>query len=345
MPLVSKRFLWKCRQISFKNELMFARQSQQSNSRTTSEVLSHTSQTVILKCLFHVPYERNPFFTGREELLEKIRQKMHDDQLKGYKHRIALYGLGGVGKTQISLEYCFLYKDDYDYLFWLSAVDQQRLLLSFREIADILTEHYDRKFDGTAEEIARAVLRWLESKNKWLLIFDNLDDIRIADGYLPHTHLSGHVLITTRNKNCDGIPAEGVEINLLNAKDSVSLLLHRSGLENDQRKEVKVEAQKIVDILGYLPLAIEQAASFIRSTNIFEYLETYSHRLVQDVIRDDLDMLSQTSISIQVLQLGLAAFPSTMQGGNRDVCRTYYPQVTELLSKSRELQIPLMALK
>ena len=418
-------------------ELMFSRQPQPSNSRTTSEIPPHNSETITSKRLFHVPYERYPFFTGREELFEEIRHKMHDDQLKGYKHRIALYGLGGVGKTQISLEYCFRYKDDYDYVFWLSAVDQTRLLSSFREIADILTEHGDRISDGTAEEIARAVLRLLESKNKWLLIFDNLDDIRIADGYLPHTHLSGHVLITTRNKNCDGIPAEGVEINLLNAKDSVSFLLHRSGFGNDQREEVKIEAQKIVDILGYLPLAIEQAASYIRSTqNIFEYLETYHqnrkamllnkptgnhpygesvfttwkisfrqlertspdsillsqilaftnpdetlvsflkagkaalqpelrrifdnnflfrqslrglqdyslirvwdegrritiHRLVQDVVRDDLDVLSQTSISTQVLQLALAAFPSIMQGVNRDICRTYYPQVTAILA-------------
>ena len=412
---------------------MFNRQTHPSNSRTISEI---PPQTNSLKPLFHVPYERYPYFTGREELFEEIRRKMHDDQLKGYKHRIALYGLGGVGKTQISLEYCFRYKDDYDYVFWLSAVDQARLLSSFREIADILIEHGERISGETTDEISRAVLRLLESKNKWLLIFDNLDDIRIADGYLPRTHLSGHVLITTRNKNCDGIPAEGVEINLLNAKESISFLLHRSGLENDEREEVKVQAYKIVDVLGYLPLAIEQAASYIRSTqNIFEYLETYRqnqkvmllnrptgnhpygesvsttwkisfhqleqtnpdsirlnqilafmnpdetlvdflkagmvalqpelrrifenkflfrqslrgledyslirlwdegrritiHRLVQDVVRDDLDVLSQTSISIQVLQLALTAFPNRVQDVNRDVCRTYYPQVTAIL--------------
>ena len=361
---------------------------------------------------------------------------MVDEELKGYKHRIALYGLGGIGKTQISLEYCFRYKDEYDYIIWLTAIDQTRLLSSFREIADILVEHDVRISDGTAEEIARAVLRWLEPKNKWLLIFDNLDNIRITDGYLPLTHLSGHVLITTRNKNCDGIPAEGIEINLLNTKDSTSFLLHRSGLGNDHREEIKIEAQKIVDTLGYLPLAIEQAASYIRSTqNIFEYLETYHqnqkvmllnrppgshpygdsvfttwkisfrqlerispdsillsqilaftnpdetlvdflkagkaglqpelrsifdnnflfrqglrgledyslirvwdegrkitiHRLVQDVVRDDLDVLSRTSISTQALQLALTAFPIAIHAVNYDVCRAYYPQVTAIL--------------
>jgi hypothetical protein len=144
-------------------ELIFNRQTQPPDSRAISEIPS-------LKRLFRVPYERNPFFTGREELFEEIRRKMLDDQLKRYTHRIALYGLGGVGKTQISLEYCFRYKDDYDFIFWLSAVDQIRLLSSFREIADILTEHGDRISGGTGEEIASAVLRWLESKSKWLFL-------------------------------------------------------------------------------------------------------------------------------------------------------------------------------
>src|SRR5215471_11970106 len=102
-------------------KLTSSRQTQSSSRHMTSEIASENPQTITPKHLFHVPYERNPFFTGREELFREIRHKMDDNQLKGYKHRIALYGLGGVGKTQITLEYCFRYKDDYDYIFWLSA--------------------------------------------------------------------------------------------------------------------------------------------------------------------------------------------------------------------------------
>lgn len=391
--------------------------------------------------IFHVRYDRNPFFTGRKELFEEIRRKLHDDQ-QGYKHKIALYGLGGIGKTQISLEYCYRYQRDYDYIFWLSADNRTRLLSSFRKVANLFTEHGEKVSDGTADDIANAVLRKLERKKKWLLVYDNLDDIRVADGYLPRTQMSGgHVLITTRNKNCDGIPAEGVEINLFNAEDSISMLLQRAGLANDEREQVKVEARKIVEVLGYLPLAIEQAASYIKRThNIFEYLETYHqnqkemlltkpignhpygesvfttwkisfrqleqtspdsiplsqilafmnpdetlveflqhgkaglqpglhrifqnnfvfrqslcaleeysliriwdagrkitiHRLVQDVIRNDLDVSSQTSISAQVVKLALATLRLSMQEWNHEKRRTFYPQITAILTNVKK---------
>ena len=62
----------------------------------------------------------------------------------------------------------------------------------------------------------------------------------------------------------------------MNMTESISLLLTRSMLQDDTREEVKVEAERIVDELGYLPLAIEQAAAYIRnSQNILEYLSTY----------------------------------------------------------------------
>ena len=133
--------------------------------------------------MFHVQYEPNPHFTGRDELLEIIHHKIHDEQLSGYKHRVALFGLGGVGKTQIALEYCFRYKSEYDYVFWMSAVDQTQLLSSFRDVA-ILIGSVKKQSDQSPEDIAKVVLQWLHSNGMWLLIFDNLDDISIVKGYL-----------------------------------------------------------------------------------------------------------------------------------------------------------------
>ena len=159
-------------------------------------------QTTPFEPVFHVPYDQNPYFTGRDKLLETIHSKIQDQQVKGYKHRIALFGLGGMGKTQTALEYCFRYKEDYDYIFWMNSVDETRLLSSFAEVASLIGVKITS--DKTSEDIARAVLRWLLSNRKWLVIFDNLDDISIVKGYLPPTHSSGHVLITTRNKHCDG---------------------------------------------------------------------------------------------------------------------------------------------
>ena len=382
----------------------------------------------------NVQYERNPYFMGRDDLLKAIRHKILDERLKGYKHRIALFGLGGIGKTQIALEYCFRYKQNYDFIFWMSSADETRLLSSFAEVAR-LTGNVNTTSHQSPDDLAQVVLRWSLSKGKWLFIFDNLDDISIVKGYLPTTHSSGHVLITTRNKNCDGIPAEGLEITQMNLSDSVSLLLTRSNLQDDPREAVRVEAGRIVDELGHLPLAIEQAAAYIRnSQDILEYLPTYRqnrknllhdkpkgnysyqesvgttwkmsldrletnsiklmkllaflnpdeilieflkagntglhselklivnndfflrqsfgdlesyslirvwdegrkitiHRLVQYVIRDDLDPQVHSHMFTQIVQLALSAFPDPLKSiDNRRICRRYRSQVTAILN-------------
>ena len=151
--------------------------------------------------------------TGRDELLQTIRNEIHDEQ-NGLRHRVALYGLGEVGKTQLALQYCYESKQHYDYILWLSVTDQACLLNSFREIA-ILTGHQEQLASQTPEVIAQTILRWLRSKEKWLVVVDNLDDIETASGYLPRIDAGGHVLITARNNNTDGIPAEGLEVPIL----------------------------------------------------------------------------------------------------------------------------------
>src|SRR5579859_2954654 len=157
----------------------------------------------------------------------------------------------------------------------MSSADETHLLSSYQEVATV-TNCVKAASKLSPEEITKAVIRWLQAKTNWLLIFDNLDDICIIRPYLPPLHRSGHVLITTRNKNCDGIPAEGLEIIPMNSTESVSLLLTLSRLQNDPKEEVTLEAGKIVAELGHLPLAIEQAAAYIRSSqSIFEYLSTY----------------------------------------------------------------------
>jgi Cdc6-like AAA superfamily ATPase len=61
-----------------------------------------------------VPYQRNANFTGRADLLTKLSTKLCDIIPKSWNHRVALYGLGGVGKTQLALEYVYAHKGQYD---------------------------------------------------------------------------------------------------------------------------------------------------------------------------------------------------------------------------------------
>jgi len=109
-------------------------------------------------------------------------------------------------------------------------------------------------------------------------VIDNLDDISVVDGYLPHNMGTGHTLITTRDPTAISIPAEGLEVTVLQPDKAVELLGLRSQLSGVvDTPEGFQEAAHIVSELGFLPLAIEQAAAFIRevSKDLFRFLNTY----------------------------------------------------------------------
>src|SRR5437762_6264392 len=98
--------------------------------RHKTEVSSPTDapSASVLPFAFCVRDERNPYFTGRDDLLERLAKDFSSMAPKRYNRRISLHGLGGVGKTQVALEYVYKHKSDYNYIFWISAVDQARLL-------------------------------------------------------------------------------------------------------------------------------------------------------------------------------------------------------------------------
>jgi tetratricopeptide (TPR) repeat protein len=233
---------------------------------------------------FHVRYEKNPHFTGREDLLELLAQELSDEKPNRYNHRVALHGLGGVGKTQIALEYAYRHEADYAYVFWISAIDQAQLLSGFGDIAKHIS-CFQQTSGLSPVEIAKSVLDWLKVIKNWLLIIDNLDDITIVEGYLPAISWNGHTLITTRDKNSDGIPAEGIEVTLMSEGDSLQFFLCRVRLPDTSSPRFQDEARRIIKELGHLPLALEQAAAYIHnSRKIDEYLPTY-HEQRQELLQ------------------------------------------------------------
>jgi len=173
------------------------------------------------------------------------------------------------------LEYAYIHQADYTYTFWISGIDQARLLSGFNNIAKVTAcrkETPGESLDG----IAKSVLEWLRMASKWLLVIDNLDDVAVVDGYLPAPNGAGHTLITTRNKSSDGIPAQGLEVTTMEKDESVQFLLKRIGQPPLPGPQIQAEIERIVGILGLLPLAIEHAAAYIReSQNITEFLDSY----------------------------------------------------------------------
>lgn len=155
-------------------------------------------------------YQKNPHFIGRTDLLQTLRDKLCHEKPQEFNHRVALFGMGGVGKTQVAIEYVVRYKHEYNAVFWISASDLASLLLGFQEIANV-TNCVDPNSDATS--LASEVLKWLNVQSLWLLVMDNVEDISILTGYLPDVATGeGHLLITTRDPNATGISAQGLEV-------------------------------------------------------------------------------------------------------------------------------------
>lgn len=228
---------------------------------------------------FLVPLERNPLFTGRDAFLVRLRTSLEDTSPNKYTHRVAIHGLGGIGKTQIALEYGYRYRSQYNHIFWLYANDRTSLLSGF---ASVVRETHCIRITGNSalEYIAAEMLKWLDQNDKWLLVLDNVDDISIVRGLLPATSAGGHTLITTRIRDVKQIPAEGLEVDLLEEAHAMELLLLVSD-GNVRDAQAVNEARKIVQELGLLPLAIDQAAAFIRSADLYTFLDIVRSNTIQ----------------------------------------------------------------
>jgi tetratricopeptide (TPR) repeat protein len=227
--------------------------------------------------LRYVPHERNPVFTGRIDSLEALR----NDLLKnGWQ---ALYGLGGIGKTQIAVEYAYRHKQEYSAVFWAFAESEQSLITSFIEIAHVLNLPVKDLADQAV--IVGAVKRWLEQNEGWLLVFDNADPPGIVRQFLPTLH-RGHILLTSRAHDFQVLfqalsLIEPLEVIELPVEAAGEFLLKRTGRERGADVSGGVDA--VTKELGYFPLALEQAGAFIyeNQTSFEDYLKSFRKRRLE----------------------------------------------------------------
>ena len=139
--------------------------------------------------LWNVPFRRNPFFTGRTQVLSTLHQRLASTS------GVALSGLGGVGKTQIAVEYAYRYRDEYSAIFWVRAASRETLTTDFVSLAALLAlPGHDAPDQMT---VVAAVKRYMAQHADWLLILDNADDLARLVDFLP-TGGQEHVLLTTR---------------------------------------------------------------------------------------------------------------------------------------------------
>jgi tetratricopeptide (TPR) repeat protein len=234
------------------------------------------------KQVWNIPYLRNDYFTGREEILEQLHTRFKANNATALSQRTALSGLGGIGKTQIAVQYAYQHSDEYQAVLWARAESHEALTSSFVEIAGHLDLPQKDEKDQTI--IVQAVKRWLQDNSGWLLILDNADEPKVVREFLP-TKCDGHMLLTTRAQALGGL-AQRIEVDTFTPELGALFLLRRAaliaadGALDDALQSDREVALQISEELGGLPLALDQAGAYIEETQccLSDYLSLYRTR-------------------------------------------------------------------
>ncbi|CZR66344.1 uncharacterized protein PAC_16245 [Phialocephala subalpina] len=256
------------------------------NSVTSSPRL-YAQESISTKVCFTVPFDKDPKFLGREDVITEI-----DEQFK-VQRRVALAGIGGVGKSQIAIEYCHRFREQHPraHVFWVHAGSSSRMDQGYKSIAESLNlPGWDNASVDTFRLVSTALSG--DAHGHWLLVLDNADDMDTFDNarlnpssvdsnrkeplinYLPRGS-NGMTLITTRDTQAGKSLANNrkvIEVSPMTTTEAESLLQlnvsEEGNLDNPEYRE-------LVEILGCLPLAITQAGAFIDYNKITakEYLE------------------------------------------------------------------------
>jgi tetratricopeptide (TPR) repeat protein len=234
--------------------------------------------------LWNVPYRRNPFFTGREEVLAALREALTAEGVAALAQPLALSGLGGIGKTQTAVEYAYRFAGEYQAVLWVRADSRETLLADLLALARLLD--LPEKDEQDSGHAAAAVSRWLETTPGWLLIFDNVEDLALVGEFSPGVG-QAHILLTTRTQ-VTGSFCQRIDLEEMFAEEGALFLLRRARIVNqdagfgDIPPGALSDAKEIAELLDGLPLALEQAGAYIEETgcSLTDYLQSYQTRRV-----------------------------------------------------------------
>jgi hypothetical protein len=248
-----------------------------------------------------IPY-RNPNFVGREAELLAIRDQLHEGSPAAIRQPpIVVYGLGGVGKTELATEYAHRYAGDYEMVWWVRADQEDSIQASLVALGSQL-----RLPDVTAGDRDRSVRNVLnalqsgEPYSHWLLIFDDVTQPARLRRYIPQG--SGHVIVTSRISEWrQMLSTNGTEISIFARPETIELLRGRipqiaPSLDPATEEAARATADRLAAALGDLPLAAEHAAAYLAQTGVpvDEYIEAFEDN-ARSLLSQDADMFASNA--------------------------------------------------
>jgi tetratricopeptide (TPR) repeat protein len=225
--------------------------------------------------IFSVPFQRNRYFTGREEVLGRLAEQLKAGGRAAVGQVAAISGLGGIGKTQTAVEFAHRHRQDYRAVFFIVAETATDLIGGFAAMAEKLGLPEAGPDQAAAVE---AALRWLAENEGWLLILDNADVPSLLEPYLRDVG-RGHVLITSRAQDFAVLNLDSERLAPPPAEEARDFLLKRTRRQDAGGVERQAAAE-LAGLLGSLPLALEQAAAYVstRQVSFADYLASYRRR-------------------------------------------------------------------
>lgn len=212
---------------------------------------------------WNLPVFSHDIYIERSELTEQIQQRLQHSRQKGLGMAAitALHGLGGVGKTQLALNYAYRTEKEYRLRIWFQAEnllsEYQKFAIAYQLIHKAASE----------DDVTALVTHWFETHPTWLIVYDNAENLDSIQKYFPRK--GGDILITSRNPKWNN----SVSVDVMTPEQAIDFV----------KTVIKREDEKIaelVKVLGYLPLALAQAAAYIKqhSISVTDYLKLYKER-------------------------------------------------------------------
>ncbi|KAL9634165.1 MAG: hypothetical protein Q9204_003108, partial [Flavoplaca sp. TL-2023a] len=214
---------------------------------------------------FEVPLDSNRNYVERSSITNQLEDLL--EPAKTMKApaavRVVLYGLGGAGKTELAARFAERHQKHYRAIFWVYGADASRLKEGFERIGKTI----NRESSGSHRDLLHDAQTWFAENSGWLLIVDNVDDKDALDAlrwqYLKGS-MKGHVIVTSRNPSTS-VYWNGIEVADMNLSEAISLMNNIVGRSGEGEDAVLA---RLLSDLGYLPLAIDQASSYIAATGM-----------------------------------------------------------------------------
>jgi tetratricopeptide (TPR) repeat protein len=223
--------------------------------------------------------EHNPYFTGRETILKSLHAHLTADKQVALIQAQAISGLGGIGKTQVAIEYAYRFREHYHDILWVAADSRETLMTSYLTLARHL--RLREREEREQSKVIEAIKRWLREHKGWLLILDNIEDLELVREFVPAPR-QGAVVLTTRRVETGRI-AQAIVLDVMPEEEGILLLLRRTGyLGVEATLETatphhREAARAIVHTVGGLPLALDQAGAYIAENrcSLSHYLDLF----------------------------------------------------------------------